>query len=62
MAVQKKSLIGNRPTEKKGTTKAAKRTAAIGESKALTANALKREALKANPAMVRSMKDAAILR
>lgn len=59
MAVQKKSLIGKRTTEKKGATKGAKRTAAIGESKALTASALRQQTLKYNPASIHSMKGTA---
>ncbi len=39
MSVQKKSLIGNRPAQKKDRTKAA--TEKVGESKVLKANALR---------------------
>lgn len=40
MSVSKKSLISNRPTEKKVTIEPAKETASIGESKALQAKPL----------------------
>ena len=43
MSVQKRSLIGSRPAEKKSTTKPVKETEAIGGSKTLAANALRRK-------------------
>jgi len=45
MSVQKRSLIGSRPAEKKSTTKPVKGTEAIGGSKTLAANALRRKAV-----------------
>jgi hypothetical protein len=51
MSVQKKSLINSRPTEKKASTKPVKETS-IGESKSLTANALR------PPTAFRSLKKA----
>jgi hypothetical protein len=45
MSVQKKSLISSRPTEKKATTKPVKETA-LGDSKGLTASALRWHPLK----------------
>jgi hypothetical protein len=47
MSVQTKSLISSQPAEKKATTKPVKGTEAIGESKTLTASALRRRALGA---------------
>ena len=46
MSVQKRSLIGSRPAQKKATTKPVKGNDAIGESKPLTANALTRSFMK----------------
>lgn len=40
MSIQKKSLVGSRPAEKKVSVQSAKQTDAIGEPKGLTANAL----------------------
>jgi hypothetical protein len=48
MSVPKKSLVGSRPTEKKEAAKPVKSTS-IGDSKALTASALRRQALKGVP-------------
>lgn len=50
MSIQKRSLVGNRPTEKKDTAQKVKEAEAIGEAKVLTASALRRRA--AAPAFV----------
>jgi hypothetical protein len=48
MSVQKKSLISSKPAVKKVTKQAEKNTA-IGETKDLTAQALRAQALRAQP-------------
>lgn len=53
MSVQKKSLISSRPAENKPTTEPVRETAAIGASKGLTANALKRTVHKTADVLTR---------